>query len=101
MNHVKQLIVMVVMAAMLVGPLAPAAGASDFLTEINKPSPGYMVADFFAARPLGLVATLFGTATFLLALPFSELGDNTQESFDMLVAPAAKYTFKRPLGDFR
>jgi hypothetical protein len=47
------------------------------------------------------VATLFGTATFLLALPFSELGNNTQQSFDMLVAPAAKYTFKRPLGDFR
>jgi len=101
MSHIKQLIVMVVVAAMLAGPLAPAAGASDVLTEINRPSPAYMVADFFAARPLGIVATLFGTATFLLALPFSELGNNTQQSFDMLVAPAAKYTFKRPLGDFR
>lgn len=101
MSHMKRLVILVVAAAMLAGPLAPAAAAANLSAEASKPSPAYMVVDLFAARPLGIVATLFGTATFLLALPFSELGNNTQQSFDMLVSPAAKYTFKRPLGDFR
>jgi hypothetical protein len=101
MSHVKRWVVLVVMAAMLAGPLGPAALAATDDAKKAGPSPASMVVDLFAARPLGFAATVFGTATFLLALPFSELGNNTQQSFDLLIAPAAKYTFKRPLGDFR
>lgn len=101
MSLVKRPIILIVAAALLAGLAgSPALAASD-ITQKTKPSPASMVVDLFAARPLGLAATIVGSATFLLALPFSEAGKNTQESFDLLVAPAARYTFKRPLGDFR
>jgi hypothetical protein len=50
---------------------------------------------------LGFVSLIFGTATFVVSLPFSAWGGNTGEAFDNLMVPPAMYTFNRPLGDFR
>ena len=57
-----------------------------------------MVADFLLLRPLGIVATVLGTAFFIASLPFSALGGNAKETFHELVIDPARFTFKRPLG---
>lgn len=57
-----------------------------------------MVADLVLLRPLGIVATVIGTAVFIVSLPFSVLGGNTKEAFHRLVIDPATFTFKRPLG---
>jgi hypothetical protein len=59
-----------------------------------------MAGDILVVRPLGIIATVGGSALFIVALPFSALGGNTQEVFQQLVAKPAKYTFTRPVGDF-
>ena len=59
-----------------------------------------MAVDALIARPLGLVSTILGGAVFIVALPFSALGGNTKETYQRLVEDPAKYTFKRPLGNF-
>jgi len=41
-----------------------------------------------------------GTAVFIVSLPFSALGGNTKIACQKLVKDPAKFTFKRPLGDF-
>ena len=61
---------------------------------------GKMAADILAARPLGLCATLIGGALFIVSLPFSALGGNTQEALDYLLKDPFKFTFDRPLGEF-
>ena len=57
-----------------------------------------MMFDLVLLRPLGLAATVVGTAFFVVSLPFSILGGNTGEAAKKLVVEPAKYTFSRPLG---
>jgi hypothetical protein len=57
-----------------------------------------MVADMLFFRPLGIVATVMGTAFFIASLPFSLAGGNTKTAFQKLVVDPGKYTFNRPLG---
>ncbi len=63
-------------------------------------SAGAMAADLVFARPLGLVALVLGSAIFIVSLPFSALGGNAKDASQKLVLDPAKFTFKRPLGDF-
>ena len=57
-----------------------------------------MMFDLVLLRPLGLAATVVGTAFFVVSLPVSALGGNTGEAAKKLVVEPAKYTFTRPLG---
>jgi len=57
-----------------------------------------MMFDLVLLRPLGLAATVIGTAFFVVSLPFSILGGNTGEAAQKLMVEPAKYTFTRPLG---
>jgi len=66
----------------------------------HLPDPGLMTADLILARPAGLVATLGGSVIFIVSLPFSALGGNTEDAWESLVESPASYTFKRPLGEF-
>ena len=54
--------------------------------------------DLVVLRPLGLVATVGGIALFIVSLPFSALGGNTDEAANKLVKAPFNYTFSRPLG---
>ena len=66
--------------------------------DINKPSGIAMATDLVIGRPALLVTTAIGTAVWLVALPFSALGGNVQESGEELVLQPAKATFLRCLG---
>jgi len=54
--------------------------------------------DLVVVRPLWFVATVLGTAAFIVSLPFTIVGGNTGEAGQKLVVAPAKYTFTRPLG---
>jgi hypothetical protein len=66
----------------------------------SAPSGGAMVIDALFARPLGLVATVVGTAVYTVSLPFSLTGGNEHEARENLVYAPADFTFDRPLGKF-
>lgn len=57
-----------------------------------------MIADAVMLRPLGLAATVAGTAMFVVSLPFSLLTKRVDKAAQKLVVAPAKYTFTRPLG---
>jgi hypothetical protein len=59
-----------------------------------------MLFDAAFVRLLGIVGMVVGTAGFIISLPFSASGGNTNEAYERLMADPARYTFKRPLGDF-
>ena len=65
----------------------------------EAPTGAAMIADVLVTRPAGFIATIFGSAFFVLGLPFSASGDNIGESWDSLVVAPAKFTFARPLGE--
>ena len=62
---------------------------------------GPMLVDGLLLRPLGLAATIVGTAAFVLTLPFSLPTRSVERTAKALVVKPAKYTFARPLGEFK
>jgi hypothetical protein len=59
------------------------------------------VGDLAISRPFGLVATVIGGAVFIAALPFSLPSGSVKNTADTLVGEPFRFTFKRPLGDYR
>ena len=79
------------------------AAALKFLSNVDvalglsvEQAPGMLVYGLYAWT--GLVATVLGTATFLVSLPFSAAGGNVGEAAEHLVMKPAKATFVRCLG---
>ena len=58
-----------------------------------------MAADIIVVRPVCLVATVLGSAVFILGLPIAATSKSVKKAAKVLVATPAKATFTRPLGD--
>ncbi len=58
-------------------------------------------ADVAIARPVGLVSLVIGTAFFIVAMPFAVTSGSVGSTADTLVGEPFRFTFTRPLGDFR
>ena len=56
-------------------------------------------ADALVVRPACLVATVVGSAVFVLALPWAALSKSVKQTADTLVVKPANATFTRPMGD--
>ena len=68
---------------------------------IGEPGSGEaMIVDALVARPIGLITTVAGSAVYAISLPFSLFGGNEENAREKLVKEPARYTFKRPLGEF-
>ncbi|MCC5871278.1 MAG: hypothetical protein JJU22_02670 [Gammaproteobacteria bacterium] len=89
--------VLAALVSMLALASVPTA-ANQGAQRVEEPSTGAMMADLVVARPVGLVITALGTATFLVSLPFSMAGGNVAESGEKLVVGPAQETFNRCLG---
>lgn len=66
----------------------------------RDPSSGEMFVDAVFGRPLGLLSMVFGTAAFVVSLPFTIPSHSTDEAAKALVRAPTTYTFKRPLGRY-
>jgi hypothetical protein len=97
--NAKSWMVFGVIAALIAVPFATSALAQEYF-EAKEPSGGAMLYDTIVMRPVGLVATVVGSAFWLISLPFSAAGDNVDTATKKLVKEPAAYTFKRPLGEF-
>lgn len=97
-RKLKPLVVFLTVFALVVVPCA--TGLAYELDQDDDLVAGKMAADALVVRPLGLCATVIGGALFIISLPFSALGGNTQAAFDYLVEAPFTYTFNRPLGEF-
>lgn len=78
---------------------APAVSVAEVRT-VEPPSAAAMGIDLLLLRPLGAVSTVVGSGLFVVSLPLSAVGMNTNEAAMRLVGEPARYTFVRPLGDF-
>ena len=86
-----------VVALLLICLLAPLGTVQAEVVE-EKPSALAMFGDAILVRPLMLVTTALGAATYVVSLPFSLLGNNADEAAEVLVLGPAEATFVRCLG---
>ena len=86
-------ILLILLVFVILFSAAPAFAASSDIDAID------IVVDVVALRPIGIVSTIFGSAFFVVSLPFAAITNSIDTSFDLLVKDPFEYTFKRPLGD--
>ncbi len=100
MNQItKKSMVLLLIITLVFIPFGTSALAKGQTTD-EENSGALMTADFILARPLGIVATVFGCAVFVVSLPFSALGGNIKQASQKLIKEPATFTFTRPLGEF-
>ena len=100
MNKIrKHSLVLLLIITLVFIPFGTSALATGQAVD-EENSGALMTADLILARPLGIVATVFGCAVFIVSLPFSLLGGNTKQASQKLVKDPASFTFVRPLGEF-
>jgi hypothetical protein len=78
-------------------------GMTNIAHAQNEQPPVVALIDVILYRPLGLVATVVGSATFVAISPLTAIAaispphDAFQITADLLIMKPAKYTFDRPL----
>ena len=55
--------------------------------------------DVLVVRPFCFVATVIGSALFLVALPVAAISKSTPQTAEALVMHPARMTFSRPMGE--
>ena len=58
------------------------------------------ITDVALVRPGCFLATVIGSAIFVVALPFAAMSHSIRQTADTLVLNPAQATFTRPVGDF-
>jgi hypothetical protein len=77
-------------------PISPVCASN--IDEPFEGTAGAMAFDVILMRPVGLAATIVGTAVFIVSLPFSALGGNQEAAAEKLINEPFFFTFQRPLG---
>jgi hypothetical protein len=93
----KQFTIFCVIAALL---FIPSAASAQGMPDKENPDSGKMAFDILLMRPFGMIATVLGSAAFVVSLPFSFMGGNIEPAYEKMVEDPAAYTFNRSLGDF-
>ncbi|MDH3474269.1 MAG: hypothetical protein OEM59_11305 [Rhodospirillales bacterium] len=108
-NAFTPLAIAILLLGMVVLPdRAPAAEAEAGAVQVaeqqqryREPRAGEMIVDGLVVRPFSFVATVLGSAAFVITLPFSAAGGNVDQAWDKMVEGPAAYTFTRCLGCLR
>lgn len=104
MRRVKTTISMIAIVSVLLMSMASfvrAEGTEPQLVEETGVTAEKILADFFVLRPVGIVATAFGAATYLVSLPITLITKSHDTVGKKLVGDPWKYTFQRPVGDLK
>jgi hypothetical protein len=88
----KRILTLACVWLLVFGSVLPSRAFSDG-------SPEAIATDALLVRPVCLVATILGSAVFLVSLPVAAISKSTDKAANALVKAPAKATFTRPLGN--
>jgi hypothetical protein len=81
--------------------LAVGIGSAMASSTSDSADPLDVAADAVVVRPACLVATVVGSALFVVALPWAAASKSIKKTADALVLKPANATFTRPMGDMQ
>lgn len=88
----RRTVVILVAAILLAGTSRPARAFDDNTFEA-------VAADIVVVRPFSFVATVLGSALFLVSLPVTAISKSTPQAAEALVLRPGRMTFTRPVGE--
>jgi hypothetical protein len=87
-----RLLTVICVLAITFGGIAPSVASSES-------GPLEVIADVMVVRPGCFLATVIGSAVFVVCLPVAAISKSVDKTADVLVVKPAKATFSRPVGD--
>ena len=85
--------VLILISALFLAASAPSTSAFD------DGSFEAVAADVIVVRPFSFVATLLGSALFVVSLPVAAISDSVSDTAEALVYTPGRMTFTRPVGE--
>lgn len=104
MQRFKTTVAMMTIASVLLLSVASFVRAEESDPQVSEEpevTTEKILADVFLLRPLGIVATAFGIATYLVTLPITLITKSDETVGKKLVGEPWKYTFQRRVGDVK
>jgi hypothetical protein len=99
MNRMTQQVLVVTLAIVLLATAGLVQAQEYASSPVEKEiTADAMLADLVLLRPLGLAATVLGSAVFVVSLPFTLPTRSVDKAAQKLVVDPGKFTFARPLG---
>ncbi|MDM8525929.1 hypothetical protein QUF80_21355 [Desulfococcaceae bacterium HSG8] len=92
LGMVSKFVVVLLLLVMMTPPPVQAVCTVNFFTVIT---------DLVIVRPLSIACTVAGSVLFVVGIPFSVPGGNTEEVLEILVITPGRYAFSRPVGCLR
>jgi hypothetical protein len=97
----KKALVVLLVSIFIVSFMPVSSVLASNIDEPFEGTAGAMAFDLILMRPIGLAASIVGTAIFIVSLPFSALGGNQEAAAEKLVKEPLFFTFQRPLGQLQ
>jgi hypothetical protein len=91
-------IALLVVALFLCATSLVHAAENSYMARTEDVSAEEIIVDGLLLRPSGIVATVVGTAVFVVTLPFSIPTKSVDKAAQKLIVDPVRYTFVRPLG---
>ena len=74
-------------------------GSTQTVSAFDDGSFEAAAADVLVVRPLSFVATILGSALFVVSLPVAAISDSVSDTAEALVFTPGRMTFTRPVGE--
>jgi hypothetical protein len=101
LKSAKKALVVLLASIFIVSFMPVSSVCASNIDEPFDGTSGAMAVDLILVRPIGLAASIVGTAIFIVSLPFSALGGNSEAAAEKLINEPVFFTFKRPLGQLQ
>jgi hypothetical protein len=98
LKSAKKILVVLLVSTFIVSFMPISTVCASNIDEPFEGTAGAMAFDVILMRPVGIAATIVGTAIFIVSLPFSALGGNQEAAAEKLINEPLFFTFQRPLG---
>jgi hypothetical protein len=98
LKSVKKALVVLMTSIFIVSFMPISSVCASNIDEPFDGTSGAMAVDLLLVRPVGLAASIVGAALFIVSLPFSALGGNSEAAAEKLINEPVFFTFQRPLG---
>lgn len=99
MKNFKRLLSLFLITSLLIGFSYSLGFAELEWTEDDPVTDEWKVIDLIIARPIGVIAGIFGTAVFIVSLPFTIPTKSVDKAANFLIERPFKFSFIREFPD--
>jgi hypothetical protein len=95
----KKIIILLLTLSLVMGCLYSIGWTDDRSVKEDPIAHEWSILDIVLARPLGVVAGIFGSALFVASLPFTIPSGGVDEAVEMFIVKPFQFSFTREFPD--